>query len=528
MGSSERSTLLSLEEYRSKSSFDVKQMFEEMEPPEYFEIKTKYLLIVNEALEIYNANVSIKIALGVALFANALNCLGSERHKKFYTDVWEGKILSCLAITELEHGSDTKRLKTIARYDALTKEFVINTPGICAAKVWVGNLGKQCTHALLFAQLEVNGVSHGLHGFVVPIRDPQTLQPYLGINVGDLGEKSGLHGIDNGWVMFDNYRIPKENLLNRVGDVNEEGEYETSFTDPQKLLGASLEILSAGRVGIVNESSNNLLRAVIIAVRYAAQRRQFCDSKGIETPLLEYQTHQYRLFPYLAATYVIKNFSNEFSDRYVDCVAASREGSLEMKQVSRMVSGVHAVLCCTKAVITWTTQRAIQETREACGGHGYHKAAGLGDLRNNHDPRVTFEGDNTVLVQQTSNWLLKLYNDPDERDFTVYPLSMFKFIDQLDAILSKKSDVTNVETLCSVSTIMTMYEWLICWLLKTTNRKMDALKSKYNDRFVARNLCQVFKAKELAIVVAEVSVCLAYFLILPASALRIAVQNYGP
>lgn len=75
---------------------------------------------------------------------------------------------------------------------------------------------------------------------------------------------------------------------------------------------------------------------------------------------------------------------------------------------------------------------------------------------------------------------------------------------------------------------MTMYEGLICWLLKTTNRKMDALKSKYNDRFVARNLCQVFKAKELAIVVAEVSVCLAYFLILPASALRIAVQNYGP
>lgn len=54
--------------------------------------QTKYLLIVNEALEIYNANVSIKIALGVALFANALNCLGSERHKKFYTDVWEGKV----------------------------------------------------------------------------------------------------------------------------------------------------------------------------------------------------------------------------------------------------------------------------------------------------------------------------------------------------------------------------------------------------------------------------------------------------
>lgn len=94
--------------------------------------------------------------------------------------------------------------------------------------------------------------------------------------------------------MFKDYRIPRVNLLNRTADVTPEGQYESSFSDPGRILGAALENLSAGRVAIMQESSNNIICAVTIALRYAALRKQFGpngnDGKD-EWPLIEYQLH---------------------------------------------------------------------------------------------------------------------------------------------------------------------------------------------------------------------------------------------
>lgn len=66
------------------------------------------------------------------------------------------------------------------------------------------------TFAILYT---ADGKNHGLHGFLIPVRDPNTLMPYPGVLVGDIGEKIGLNGIDNGYLVDDFVRIHRAIVL---------------------------------------------------------------------------------------------------------------------------------------------------------------------------------------------------------------------------------------------------------------------------------------------------------------------------
>lgn len=80
-------------------------------------------------------------------------------------------------------------------------------------------MGKHATHCVLAAQLllkkDGETKNHGLHFFVVPLRDVVTHLPFPGVEVGDLGPKMGWNWIDHGYLKLNQYRIPRESLLNR-------------------------------------------------------------------------------------------------------------------------------------------------------------------------------------------------------------------------------------------------------------------------------------------------------------------------
>lgn len=465
--------------------------------------RTRTIMTINEAVQSLNPSVSVKMAIGIYLFSNALLSLGTERHLKFYeATIKHREILASFALTEVAHGSDARLMRTTATYDPKNKQFVIHTPDFEAAKCWVGNLGRTCTHTLLFAQLITpDGTNHGLHGFVVPIRNPDTLETYPGLTVGDMGEKIGVNGIDNGFIMFNQYRVPRENLLNRTADVTEDGTYESSFSEPSRILGAALENLSAGRIGIMQESCHSLSSAISIAIRYAATRTQFGE-RDKETPLIEYELHQWRLFGHVAAAVVFRLYIEKFTHMYLNMVEKSNAGH-RVDNLSEAVSEIHAMVSSSKPLLTWSTMKAAQQCREACGGHGYLKCSNLGDIRSNHEPTITYEGDNNVLSQQAGNWLLRQYEAALSDSEIDSPLGTVAFLKDYRTIKDRTFNCTSTHELKNPQFIISTYKWLICWLLKYTHEKNELNLAKGLTKVQARNKTQVYRWRNLTKVYAE-------------------------
>lgn len=310
----------------------------------------------------YCPSFGIKVGLTFGMFGNVLRTLGNERLYKFVEANDNMEIYGAFALTEISHGTNARGMKTTAKYDAISKGFLINTPDFEAAKCWVGNLGKTCTHAIVYAQLYTpDGSNHGLNAFLVPIRDPKTLICHPGVTAGDLGEKIGLNGVDNGFVMFNNYFIPKDFLLSRTGDVTDDGKFVTPFKDKSKRLGASLGALSGGRVSICGMAATYCSKAITIAIRYSAVRRQFgTDIEGNELPILEYQSQQYRLLPYLASTFALQIFSHWLSGHHGNLMVKTVLG----ENLPNVGTEIHALSSACKPFCTWTARDTIQECRE--------------------------------------------------------------------------------------------------------------------------------------------------------------------
>lgn len=355
--------------------------------------------------ELVLADPSLQIKSGVqwGLFGAAVMHLGTERHhKEFLPGIMDLSIPGAFAMTETGHGSDVSAIGTTATYSVDSQEFVLTTPFRAAWKDYLGNAAVDGRAAVVFAQLITRGVNHGVHAFYVPIRDDDGFLP--GIGGEDDGLKGGLNGIDNGRLHFTDVRVPRLNLLNRYGDVAEDGTYSSPIESPGRRFFTMLGTLVQGRVSLDGAATVVSKLALTIALSYGSQRRQFtAASETEEEVILDYQRHQRRLLPRLAQTYAMSFAHEVFLAKFDDVFSGAHDTDDDRQDLETLAAAL-------KPLSTWAALDILQEAREACGGAGFLVENRFTSLRADMDIYATFEGDNNVLLQLVAKRLLTDYS----------------------------------------------------------------------------------------------------------------------
>lgn len=181
------------------------------------------------------------------IFASVLLKFGSEEQKKKYLpEVTSGGHLAAFALTEPNAGSDAAAVRTTAVLDEETGEYVLN-----GTKCFISG-GGQAKYLLIFALTDPSKGVKGLSCILVEKGTP-------GFTVGKIENKMGIHGSETAELIFDQCRVPKENLVGKEG---------AGFK-------MAMNALDGARIGVAAQALGIAEGALDESVKYMNERVQF-------------------------------------------------------------------------------------------------------------------------------------------------------------------------------------------------------------------------------------------------------------
>ncbi|CAG4986312.1 unnamed protein product [Parnassius apollo] len=340
-------------------------------------------------------------SLHYSMFIPTIKGQATEEQKAYWLKRANNmEIIGTYAQTELGHGTFIRGLETQATYDPETEEFILYSPTLSSYKWWPGSLAHTSNYCVVMARLFIKGKSHGIHPFMVQLRDEETHMPLPGIKLGEIGAKLGFNNVNNGFLGFENYRIPRDRMLMKNAQVLKDGTL-IAATNSKLTYGTMVFV----RVLIVNNMANLLAKAVTIAVRYSAVRRQSQPKPNEPEPqILDYITQQHKLFITIATSHAFYINAMWLWEIYFNVNKDLGAGKLEN------LPELHAIACCLKPISTSDTTVLIERCRLACGGHGYMLSSNLPQMYGLATAACTYEGENTVLLLQAARALVKAWS----------------------------------------------------------------------------------------------------------------------
>lgn len=272
--------------------------------------------------------------------------------EKYLKPLCTGEKIGAFALTESNAGSDAASQQTTAVLDG--DEWVLN-----GTKIFITNGGLAETYIVIAMTDKAQGTK-GISAFIVEY-------PTEGFTIGKKEEKMGLNGSSTAELIFENCRIPKENLLGKVG----------------KGFNLAMATLDGGRIGVAISAVAIAQRAIDESIKYVKQRVQFgrpiAKNQAIQFMLadMETRTSAARLLAYDAA---IKKMNN------IPCTKESAMAKLYASEVAM-----------------WVTTKAVQ----LFGGYGYTKDYPVERLMREAKIQEIFEGTSEVQRMVIAGQILK-------------------------------------------------------------------------------------------------------------------------
>ncbi len=217
-----------------------------------------YILAVEE-LSKTCATTSVVLSAHTSLCTWPISAFGTEEQKeKYLTDLCTGKRLGAFGLTEPNAGTDAAGQQTTAVLDG--DYYILN-----GTKIFITNAGEAEIY-VIFAMTDKSKGTRGISAFIVE-------KDWEGFTFGLHEKKLGIRGSATRELIFNNVKVPKENLLGKEG---------MGFK-------IAMQTLDGGRIGIAAQALGIAQGAIDEAIPYVKARKQF------GRPIAKFQNTQFQL-----------------------------------------------------------------------------------------------------------------------------------------------------------------------------------------------------------------------------------------
>lgn len=297
------------------------------------------------------ATTGVIVSAHTSLCATPIYEHGTEAQKqKYLPDLLSGRKIGAFGLTEPNAGTDASGQQTTAELDG--DEYVIN-----GSKIFITNGGIAETFIVIAMTDKTKG-TRGISAFIVEKGTP-------GFTIGKVEDKMGIRGSSTTELIFENCRIPKENLLGREGQG----------------FKIAMKTLDGGRIGIASQALGIAQGAIDETVEYVKERKQFGKR------LSQFQNTQFELANMQTATDAARLLVYRAADSKQNKLPYSHEAAMAKLFAAETASDV--------------TRRCLQ----LFGGYGYTRDYPIERMM--RDAKITeiYEGTSEVMRMVVSGWM---------------------------------------------------------------------------------------------------------------------------